>query len=82
MTFLEYRKFRIKIGEFKTDYFDVGSGVPQGSVLNSILFSIYINDIPTNIKKNVTNSLVFADDLAYYHIYKKGEGAVSKKISI
>ena len=81
ISFLEDRKFRIKIGNYTTNYFDVGSGVPQGSVLSPLLFSIYINDIPTNIKRNVTNSLVFADDLAYYHIYKKGEGNVSKLIN-
>jgi len=34
-----------------------------------------------NNKKNQINSLLFADDLAYYHIYKKGIGAVSKKIN-
>ncbi len=81
ITFLRNRKFRIKIGEFFTEYYDVLTGVPQGSVLSPTLFSVYINDIPMNNKKNRMNSLLFADDLAYYHIYKKGEGAVCKMIN-
>ena len=79
--FLTDRKFRMKIKEKLSEYYPITTGLPQGAVLSATLFSIYINDIPTNHKKNKIYSLLFADDLAYFHIYKKGEATVTKKIN-
>ena len=42
-----------------SDPFPVLSGVPQGSVVGSILFLIFINDLPDNLRSSVR---LFADD--------------------
>ena len=39
------------------------SGVPQGSVLGSVIFLIFINDLPHNIRSSVR---LFADDCVLY----------------
>ena len=46
-----------------SDPVPVLSGVPQGSVLGLILFLIFINDLPDNIKSSVC---LFADDCVLY----------------
>lgn len=79
--FLHDRKFCVKIGDFVTEEFDIHCGVPQGAVLSPTLFSIFINDIPLNIKKNQSGSLLFADDLAYFQIYRKKSQALKKQIN-
>ena len=57
--FLFLRKQRVILGEGESDWSEVLSGVPQGSVLGPLLFIIYINDMPDKIKSNV---LLYADD--------------------
>ena len=51
----------------KSDMRDITCGVPQGSILGSLLFILYINDI-VNVSK-LANLIMFADDtnLFYSH---------------
>ena len=46
------------------------SGIPQGSVLGPILFVIYINDLPGNVK---SNDYLFADDTKIFRYIKSRE---------
>ena len=43
----------------ESDWSDVTSGIPQGSVLGPILFLIYINDLPDVVEVLMKH---FADD--------------------
>ena len=55
--FLTNRQQRVVINSTKSEFCDVVSGVAQGSVLGSLLFLIYINNLPNIIH---SPSLLFA----------------------
>ena len=51
-----------------SEWINVTSGIPQGSVLGHILFAIFINDLPISLKSHVT---IFADDTKLYNTVDK-----------
>lgn len=61
MSYLENRTFSVVVNGFHSDSQRVTSGVPQGSHLGPILFTMFINDIPNAIK--FSKSFLYADDL-------------------
>jgi len=54
----------VVLGDVSSSRCSVQSGVPQGTVLGSTLFSIYINDLPESILHSSIN--LFADDCIIY----------------
>ena len=63
--YLSNRKQRAVLNGFSSDYSSIDSGVPQGSVLDPLLFIIYVNDLEKNIK---SNGKFFADDTMLFSI--------------
>ena len=56
---LEGRSQRVGINGIYSDWNEVTSGVPQGSILGPLLFTIFINDLEVGVRNFV---LKFADD--------------------
>ena len=57
--FLSNRRQRVKVEGKLSDWIQVISGIPQGSVLGPILFVIFINDMPDMVESMCQ---LFADD--------------------
>ena len=64
-SFLSDRRASVFFQNHKSRCFRVRRGVPQGSVLGPVLFSIFINDLPTSLPSSVSCS-PYADDLAIW----------------
>lgn len=60
-SFIANRTIVVKHLNFVSDQFNVPSGVPQANHLSTLLFKIFINDIPDVIKN--FRIFLFADDL-------------------
>ena len=62
-SFLTGRSKKVIVEGSESESAPVISGVPQGSVLNLLLFLLFINDLPDNIG---SNTRLFADDCIVY----------------
>ena len=57
--FLSGRRQRVTVNGKLSTWAEILSGIPQGSVLGTVLFVIYINDLPDEL---VCTAKIFADD--------------------
>jgi hypothetical protein len=71
--FLEGRTQQVLVEGVKSTTAPVHSGVPQGSVLDPLLFPLYINDLPDAVSEGTTR--LFADDCALHRDTKTTEDA-------
>ena len=61
------RKQKVVLNNHKSEWSDVFSGMPQGSVLGPTLFNIYVSDMPLIVNSSVVK---FADDVKMFRTIK------------
>ena len=72
----------IRIGNIRTDFFQVDNGVKQGCILSPTLFNIFLSDLPTifrdqnskpaSLGETTVGSFFWADDIAIISESKEG----------
>jgi hypothetical protein len=67
-SYFSERKFVVEVDGVISDEKSIHAGVPQGSPLSPLLFSIYVNDIGNILDRHDINFGLFADDLSIWAI--------------
>ena len=73
-SFLKDRKQRTVLNRHNSNCGDILAGVSQGSILGSLFFLVYINDLAAEVKCNVK---LFADDTSLFNVVEDLDSAAS-----
>jgi len=73
--FLTNRSQCVKVNATMSSYLPISSGVPQGSVIGPLLFTLFINDI-IDLFDSPTKAILFADDIKIYSEIKLPPDAI------
>ena len=65
-SFLSNRRLRVVLDGKSSQEYPVNAGVPQGSILGSTLFQLYINHLPDHV---ICNIAIYTDDTTLYSKY-------------
>ena len=74
--YLSGRKQRVVMDGVLSVWKDIVKGVPQGSILGPLLFTIFVNDLPDTVEQCTVN--LYADDSAIYTSDKDPCGVSTK----
>lgn len=77
-SYLTNRSQAVRINNHHSPFLPLATGVPQGSVLGPLLFSLYINDLPS-VCPNVFIQM-YADDTVIY-VHAKNTTQAADKLS-
>lgn len=72
-SYLKNRNFYVSISQFSSQDIEITCGVPQGSILGPLLFSIYILPLSQIITTNNINYHNYADDTQLYISMSPGD---------
>ena len=61
------RKQFVQLGTSHSNYQTIKCGVPRGSILDPLLFTLYINDLPN--ASTLTESILFAEDTCKHILF-------------
>ena len=67
-----------RVGGEESQWFDLHSGVPQGSILGPILFSLFVNDLPVSLTRSEV--MLYADDTTIY-LYDTNTLSLNERLS-
>jgi len=81
VAFLTNRKQKVKVNGTLSEWLEVLSGMPQGTVLGPLLFLIYINDLP-DVCDSYSKMFLFADDAKIYTYVNNTGDSMSLQLNL